>query len=771
MVPHPTRIHLVRATSPPKHRRWEDVENTKTCTMETSQEDNSIAQQSGVEEITGDEIVNNCGSKEEVTSVEEEEKPRDEEGLLLEYDVVVCGTGLVQSILASSLARAGKSTLHIDGAGHYGELDAVWSLSAMPNTTKTDHSSSSALSSKAIPLSKAGATSSLKWHSEKKTTSFGIELGTQVQTPYGTGVVKSLPDDNSRKVEIELNQWKLANESSPVVYVGISDFDDAINSPIALEEYLFQSEGIRSLRSIQAEHLLQHQERYFALDATPAFVLAAGRAVEGMLASGVADYLEFKPVEGLYWWEDETLSRVPCSKNDVFGTKLLKAMDKRRLMKFIQLSMDYATQLSVAEELLRNGSQLSNTTVSAETEVQSLNERHLNQGRSLARPQNKAVATEELQVLQQCMEEQMSFDDFLSSKHKLSPKLRAIVRYALALETEETSTSLSTGMYSLRHHLQALGRFGTTAFLVPMYGSGELSQAFCRSAAVFGATYLLRRAPLGIEASEENRVSGVVIAGESQSEEEEGYYSNDASQKDKTVKCAQVVVPVTSLQKTPSSSSGYRILRRISILNGKLITSESGDQRHIIFLPPRSIGNSHAIQCVTLDGSVQVAPKDCTVLHLTTTVGTNDCDSILEKACQAILETQNPFGGIDEIYQVTFSHDISPIDAELRDSLPDGCHLCSHSGQVLTADTAFEQAKTIFSSICPGMEFLGLSDKLDAAVKERATERGYEDDERLMLESALGMIETTPTNEEEIVQSERPKEGEAKEEDSLKNDE
>ena len=32
-----------------------------------------------------------------------------------------------------------------------------------------------------------------------------------------------------------------------------------------------------------------------------------------------------------------------------------------------------------------------------------------------------------------------------------------------------------------------------------MYGSGELSQAFCRSAAVYGATYLLRRAPVQIQ--------------------------------------------------------------------------------------------------------------------------------------------------------------------------------------------------------------------------------------------------------------------------------
>lgn len=42
-------------------------------------------------------------------------------------------------------------------------------------------------------------------------------------------------------------------------------------------------------------------------------------------------------------------------------------------------------------------------------------------------------------------------------------------------------------------HLSALGRFGETAFIAPLYGVGELPQAFCRMAAVHGAVYVLRR--------------------------------------------------------------------------------------------------------------------------------------------------------------------------------------------------------------------------------------------------------------------------------------
>ncbi|CAG8619057.1 3532_t:CDS:2, partial [Diversispora eburnea] len=37
-----------------------------------------------------------------------------------EYDVIILGTGLVESILAGALARIGKSVLHLDANGFYG---------------------------------------------------------------------------------------------------------------------------------------------------------------------------------------------------------------------------------------------------------------------------------------------------------------------------------------------------------------------------------------------------------------------------------------------------------------------------------------------------------------------------------------------------------------------------------------------------------------------------------------------------------------------------
>ncbi|KAF0725562.1 hypothetical protein AaE_009692, partial [Aphanomyces astaci] len=37
-----------------------------------------------------------------------------------EYDVIVVGTGIVESIVAASLARAGQKVLHLDTNEYYG---------------------------------------------------------------------------------------------------------------------------------------------------------------------------------------------------------------------------------------------------------------------------------------------------------------------------------------------------------------------------------------------------------------------------------------------------------------------------------------------------------------------------------------------------------------------------------------------------------------------------------------------------------------------------
>lgn len=49
------------------------------------------------------------------------------------------------------------------------------------------------------------------------------------------------------------------------------------------------------------------------------------------------------------------------------------------------------------------------------------------------------------------------------------------------------------GLLAARRFLGSIGRYGSTPFLFPMYGCGEIPQCFCRLCAVFGGVYCLKR--------------------------------------------------------------------------------------------------------------------------------------------------------------------------------------------------------------------------------------------------------------------------------------
>lgn len=71
--------------------------------------------------------------------------------------------------------------------------------------------------------------------------------------------------------------------------------------------------------------------------------------------------------------------------------------------------------------------------------------------------------------------------------------LRNTIQYAIAL-SPTAEIKATDGIRAIRRHLTGFGVYGGFPIIVPLHGGGcELSQAFCRAAAVKGATYILGR--------------------------------------------------------------------------------------------------------------------------------------------------------------------------------------------------------------------------------------------------------------------------------------
>jgi hypothetical protein len=352
-------------------------------------------------------------------------------------------------------------------------------------------------------------------------------------------------------------------------------------------------------------------------------------------------------------------------------------------------------------------------------------------------------------------------------------------------------------------HVASLGKFGPTGFLVPVYGSGELPQALCRSAAVFGATYLLRRPPRGIVLDgSTNAVAGVVLdcpadagveaaeAGDNAARSAAGRRSD---RKTKRVSCDHVVVPLRSLpERWRGGGTAERfVLRRISVLRGKCVRGddprrdgprahqEQQQQQLLVIFPPGSVDplHPHPVHALLLDEHASVAPRvpfGCTVVHLTTvSPETAKADGLLEGALRCLLRASASKSGSEsrsaaaalaegddddnpacqEIFHATFSYRLDD-DGGRADgsgapggrrtpSLPRGLHAVPRAGADAGNEEAFELARRIFRRICPGAEYMRVAPEVAEKALARGGgggEGGEDDDDRRILEASMEAI-------------------------------
>eukprot|EP00970_Alexandrium_tamarense_P001839 scaffold237_cov181-Alexandrium_tamarense.AAC.38 len=714
------------------------------------------------------------------------------------YDVVICGTDLVQSILSSALSRAGKKVLHCDGNEWYGGFDAVLYAGSTLD---------SFIEGCAPPCSQK----------QKKERDSTITPSRSI-TDSDSSVFDLLPREKYADLRLHSQTFVLAKgggvdettPDAPFANLGIDDTpnndagavieNDGAAHKMEPTDITTAEDTTAPIDQAEAEKTYPKLGHGFSLDISPGLLFASGDAVQGLVKSGVADYLEFKSLKGLYLlMAEEELNarkggargkagrarlsdrggaksemssdtdsttttttnatsvvrvpslpmyRVPCSKGDVFRSKLLSPVDKRRLMKFLQLVSDYGMategaassnpestnteettdeqttaetsdanvhgEVITTSEKSNDDSSVNATGENADDAIHSINERHLHRGHALSRPQNKAKpSSSDMDALMRCVRDKVSFTEFLTAVVKLPPRLCTVVMHALVLAPFQNDETTSTPQYStkdgledLLRHVTALGRFGDTAFLIPMYGSGELSQAFCRSGAVYGSTYMLRRSPVSIS--------------------------------------------VTKSTATDTDKDAF-----------------DTEQRYAVVIPPdtRGLDNKCAIHGVIVDNSVCVTPQgsNYTVLHLTTTstadVGNVDVYSdILAKSVQYLIASHSSKEPAKECQHVSFSYSSEVPSTSRGTATPSGLHVCHRGIQPITFDSAFLEAKRIFDTICPDSDFLALAKQVEDAIVYRNVEDS--DDERMVLDSAYNIIQapvtTAKTAEAEVPVEEGP---------------
>ena len=311
--------------------------------------------------------------------------------------------------------------------------------------------------------------------------------------------------------------------------------------------------------SVDQESILSLAKRY-SLDLMPHLLFSRGSMVELLIKSNISRYTEFKSVSRVLTVLNGILEHVPSSRSDVFTTKHISVIEKRILMKFINFCVNYDATPEVFEAF-----------------------------------------------------RDKTFHEFLRHE-KLTPNLIHFVLNSIAMVGKDTGCI--DGLAATQKFLLSLGRFGNSPFLWPMYGSGELPQAFCRLCAVFGGVYYLDRQIDAIVVDKDGSVAAILSRGQ-------------------RIDCKYLLV---NSKLCPDELKGdfanETVSRKICLLSDTVMASDSGEPLSFLSLGPDVTRSKDFAFAQEVGYSGAVTPRGIFCLHLTTRFdetrdGVDNCLEIL----------------------------------------------------------------------------------------------------------------------------------------------
>lgn len=288
--------------------------------------------------------------------------------------------------------------------------------------------------------------------------------------------------------------------------------------------------------------------------------------VQLLVSSNISRYMSFKNVTRLLCNKDKDdleLIQVPYSRQTTFLSKAISLIEKRLLMKFIQFCL---------EDVVKD-----------ETLIESYKER--------------------------------SFTDLMNDKN-LTPFLQKVILKCV-LFTNNDQILTKDAMRLLKKFVESSGRYGSTPFLSPLYGSGEIPQSFCRLSAVFAGTFLLN-----------NTIEKVLI---NNSDEENKQL--ELIYRGKSIKTDHLISSVDSTPKTLINSTEKSLISRgifITDKSLKRIEDETIINRESTLVCLDFGDNYHNVYVLELSSSLCVCPDDLYLVYIWT-------DSVQNTAKQDLL--------------------------------------------------------------------------------------------------------------------------------------
>ncbi|GAB1597352.1 rab proteins geranylgeranyltransferase component A-like [Argonauta hians] len=591
------------------------------------------------------------------------------------FDAIVVGTGLTESIVASSLSRIGKTVLHIDRNAYYGSRWASFSLRNLKTwkektELKPDDSNSSVdikshlqegESFVLLPSRDEGYSDiQISYHNissgecddSTDSTDKGIIKTEQSQPVSNIHDDQSTKDgeNNTENADIgilnKINDGeKEGHEKEQIDKEPVKESDEPKESDIkTTSEKTSENDTINKRgREKWTIKKLEDQWRRFNFDMSPKVLYCNGDMVQLLIQSDISRYCEFKLVSRILTIFQNELKSVPCSRAHIFNSKEVTMLEKRIMMKFVKACLEDNLDEAMNEYLER------------------------------------------------------PFSEYL--EEKFSPIARHYIYQGISMANKSTTTK--EGISLSRKFFASVGKYGDIPFITSIYGVGELPQAFSRMCAVWGGIYCLNLSAEAIIISEGKAKAVITSDG-------------------KRIECEWLILEPSYIpDDTIESVDSQMVNRAVLVTDQPLLQSSKEELSLLNIYPPDDTARPTVM--LEYPPSSMVCPSGLCLIHLTRQ-GKASSKTELDYTCKYLFnfedtdEDKKDNNCVSEdsgkdgntrpnvlwslFFQVKCQQNV-----KLNPSLPSNILVTSQPGTEVDLDFYPKEAKRIFELMYPDEEF------------------------------------------------------------------
>ncbi|VDC01860.1 unnamed protein product [Peniophora sp. CBMAI 1063] len=332
------------------------------------------------------------------------------------------------------------------------------------------------------------------------------------------------------------------------------------------------------------------RDRDYAVDLVPKFIIASGELTKILVHTDVTRYLEFKQIAGSFVFRDGKISKVPSTEMEAVRSPLMGIFEKRRAKKFFEFLQNWKDEDPATH-----------------------------QGINLDKDTMKTVY----------------------EKFGLEPGTQDFIGHAMALYLDDDyKTKPARPAYErIVLYTSSMARYGKSPYIYPLYGLGELPQAFARLSAIYGGTYMLDKPAHEIVTDADGKFVGVRSG-------------------DEVVKAKGVVGDPSYFGAGAGDGGKVRVveegkvIRAICILKHPIPGTEDSDSAQII-IPQNQVNRKNDIYVACVSSTHNVCAKDVYIAIVSTIVETDKPELEIAPGLQLLGPIYDKFVSITSTYTPT----------------------------------------------------------------------------------------------------------------------